>query len=203
MCTTESRVLRVPLGGFTAIELLLGLALTVVLASAIMPLALSLEGLGTRESDRTIAVLQGRVATARLERDLRLATGGESPFFVVSAILEATPSQVVFLGHADGGPALDLVEWEFTEGRLMRRWGNCPAELPGVFTHSLFVDNKTVLEGLHQGEPLTYVVNGRTMRGPISRGDLLGIQAVVFQLEGEDEAGVWPLGIPTVACVGI
>jgi prepilin-type N-terminal cleavage/methylation domain-containing protein len=202
MCTTEARAPRAAPRGFTAIELLLGLTLAVVLALAIMPLTVGLEGLGTREADRTIAVLQGRVAAARLERDLRLATAGGSPFPVDSAILQATPWQIVFLGSADDDTKLDLVEWEFTEGRLMRRWGECPEELPEGFAHSLFRDSKTVLEGLHEGEPLSYVVNGGTAKGPIAQQDLCRVEAVVLRVEGEDAAGVWPQGLLTVARVG-
>ncbi|OFV81840.1 MAG: hypothetical protein A2W26_10370 [Acidobacteria bacterium RBG_16_64_8] len=202
MCTSEGRARNVTVSGFTAIELLLGLTLAVVLASAIMPLSLSLTGLGTRESDRTIAVIQGRVAAARLERDFRLATAGGSPFAVDSAILEATPWQVVFLGHANDDTVLDLMEWEFTEGRLMRRWGECPAELPRVFAHSLFVDNKTVLEGLRPGEGLSYVVDGIWREGPILQQELGGIGAVVVESAGQDDAGVWSGSMRTVARVG-
>lgn len=202
MFTTESRRLGGERGGFTLIEVLLGLTLTVVLALALMPLALCLERQSAQESDRTITVLQGRVAAARLERDLRLASAGRSVFVTYSAILEATPSQVVFLGQADDEVSLDLIEWECAGGRLMRRWGRCPDERPPVFGHGLFLDSKTMLEGLREGEPLSYVVMGRITPGPVPPEDLGDIEAVRIRLEGEDDAGRWSECMSTVARVG-
>lgn len=202
MCTSESKRAIAGLLGFTAIELLLGLTLTVVLALAIMPLTVSLQGVGSRESDRAITLLQGRVAAARLERDLRLASAGRSPFLVEAALLEAGPSQVVFLGHANDDASLDLLEWELAGDSLMRRWGPCPSALPATFGHHLYVDSKTVLQGLRKGGTLAYVVDGRTLEGELAGEELGEVESVILRLAGEDEAGTWLDAVVAVARVG-
>jgi hypothetical protein len=109
---------------------------------------------------------------------------------------------VVFLGHADDDASIDLIEWELTEDRLMRRWGPCPAEPPSVFGHHLFADNKTLLEDLCGGATISYVVKGRAAPGPIPREDLYAIEAVILRLSGEDDAGPWPDGMVAIARVG-
>jgi type II secretory pathway pseudopilin PulG len=141
-------------GGFSVIELILGLALTVCLAVAVAPLWLSLQGTGVREGDQTVRLLQARVAAARFERDLRLASAAGCPFSLSAPILEASPSQVVFVERPTAGAALILVEWEIVDGTLMRRRGACPVARPVIFSHSLFVDHKTMLEGVRPGSVL-------------------------------------------------
>jgi Tfp pilus assembly protein PilW len=66
-------------GGFSVVELLVGLALALCLATAAAPLWLSLESAGVQEAERTVQWLQGRVALARLERDLWLPLRGRRP----------------------------------------------------------------------------------------------------------------------------
>lgn len=169
--------------GFTLIELLIGLALAVSLAVALAPLWVSLETAGATEADRTVQSLQGRVAVARFERDLRLASAAGCPFALVSPILEASTSQVVFLERTanEGGPI--LVEWEITNGALMRRWGLCPLSRPTAYRHALYRDNKTMLEGVAGGSAFSYVVDGEIVAAPLTEKDLGSIEAVIFDTQ--------------------
>ncbi|MBC7294520.1 MAG: hypothetical protein H5T84_10565 [Thermoleophilia bacterium] len=98
-----------------------------------------------------VKLLQAKVAAARFERDLRLASTQGCPFPVGGPLLAATPSQVVLLTRSQPGGQLELVEWEVVGQSLMRRRGPCPVEKPMVFPHSLYTDNKTMLEGVEPG----------------------------------------------------
>lgn len=178
-------------GGFTALELLLGIMLTVTLALGIAPLVSSFDRIGTRETDRGVRLIQSRVAVARLERDLRMATAGGCPFGVEGAILEATPSQVVFLGRRVGVEGLNIIEWEIVGSSLMRRWGPCPSEMPESFPHSLYVDNKTMLEGLGNDASFTFVVGGAVRDDEVYGAELRRVSSVSLHGVGEDAGGDW------------
>jgi hypothetical protein len=169
--------------GFSAIELLLGLALTVCLAVAVAPLWLSLQRTGVREGDQTVRQLQARVAVARFEHDLRLASAAGCPFFLSVPILEASPTQIVLLERQTTETAPALVEWEIVNGTLMRRRGACPAARPLVFSHSLFVDHKTMLEGVEPGSALAYLVGGVSVDSSQGVVDLTLIDGVVLELK--------------------
>ena len=188
--------------GFTALELLLGMALTVFLAVGVSPLVVALERADVTAGDRTVAVSQGRVAVARLERDLRLASSGDCGFAVEGPILEATAKQVVFLGHPGPAAGPYLQEWEISGSSLMRRWGACPSSLPSTFPHSLYADNKTMLEGLSSDARFSYVVNGASVSGTVSKSDLAWVDAIVLYAAGRDSAGVWRAEVSTTARVG-
>ena len=168
--------------GFTLVELLVALALSVSLAMAVAPLWISLMSTGTRETDRTVWLLQQRVAAARFERDLRLAGAEGSLFPVAGALLEASGSQVVLLERAADGSAPVIVEWEITRGSLMRRWGTCPTRRPVAFQHSLYEDNKTMLEQVGTRSSFTYVVEGVERPAPISETDLASVETVILRL---------------------
>lgn len=187
--------------GFTLIELLVGLALALMITVAGSSLWFSLENAGARETDRTVRSLQGRVAGARLERDLRLASAAGCPFSVSSPILEASASQVVFLerGSADGTPT--LVEWEIVNGALMRRWGNCPAIWPSVYKHALFLDHKTMLEDVAPGSSFKYMVGGMLTPAPIPRERLDTIDAVVLDVRSVPVGGEAAVQVRTAARV--
>lgn len=203
MCISDTERRSGPdICGFTALELLIGLCLTICLALAVAPLWLSLQNAGASETGRTVSVLQGRVAIARLEKDLRLAGAGGCHFSVVAPILEASTKQVVFLRHSDDGKALMLVEWEIGNGSLMRRWGACPAGRPVAFAHSLYIDHKTMLEGVDPISQFSYLIHGEVRAAPISRADLRSVEAVILQMEGRDGAGKWSGGLSTTARVG-
>lgn len=188
--------------GFSAIELLVGLALALCLAAVAAPLWLSVQSAGAREGDRTVKWLQGRVAAARFERDLRLASGAGCLFSLGAPVLEAAADQVVFLERAATGSEPMLVEWELTGGALMRRWGDCPAVRPPSYRHSLFRDHKTMLEGLQGGATLSYVVNGAATAGPVSQRDLTSIEAVVLEMKVDVEGGRGSVRVATTARVG-
>jgi hypothetical protein len=173
--------------GFSVIELILGLVLTVCLAVAVAPLWLSLERIGVREGDQTVRLLQARVAAARFERDLRLASAAGCLFSLSTPILEATPSQVVFLEQPAPGAAPFLVEWEIVNGSLMRRRGACPVTRPVVFSHSLFVDHKTMLEGVRPGSALAYLEGSVRVDLSGMVVDLAPVDGVALELETSAE----------------
>lgn len=176
--------------GFTLVELLIGLTLALSLSVVTAPVWLSLERSGTRATDDTIWVLQARVAASRFERDMRLATASESPFAVSGAVLEASDSQVVFLGQqASGGSRPIVVEWEIVKGSLMRRWGPCPLYRPATYAHSVFTDNKTMLEGLSSGSSFTYVVDGTAVAGTVAPDRLARVEAVLLHVSAVDKQG--------------
>lgn len=169
--------------GFSAIELILGHALTVCLAMAVAPLWLSLQRTGVREGDQTVRLLQGRVAVVRLERDLRLASAAGCIFPLSGPILEASRSQVVFLMRPAPGDPPVLVEWEIVGGTLMRRRGACPVTRPPVFSHSLFVDHKTMLEGVKPGSAFDYLAGGVPVDPSAGGVDLTSVDGVVLKLQ--------------------
>jgi len=184
------------------VELLVGLALALCLAAAAAPLWLSLERAGTREGDRTVQWLQGRVAVARLERDLRLASGVGCRFPVNGPLLEATADQAVFLERTQPGESPILVEWELAGGALMRRWGDCPATRPSWYRHSLFRDHKTMLEGVRPGSAFSYVVDGVETPGPVIGAGLWSVDAVVLTVRADVEGERGLVRVATIARVG-
>jgi prepilin-type N-terminal cleavage/methylation domain-containing protein len=207
MCTIERDCRRNPAvdAGFTLIELLIGLSLALCLALGVAPLWVSSQSVGVREADETVWTLQGRVAGARLERDLRVAGSQGSSFPVSGAVLQATSTQVVFLFAALGEASPTLVEWELVGGTLMRRWGPCPATRPNTFNHSLYSDNKTMLENLDTSRStFSYWVAGLAVAPPVTTTDVPLVDGVRLELvpkldrrgatledaPGEDVAGV-------------
>jgi prepilin-type N-terminal cleavage/methylation domain-containing protein len=202
LSTYTSSTRRPQLTGFTLIELLVGLAIVVSLAAALAPVWLSLERAGANEGDRAISFVQGRVAVARLERDLRLAGAAGCPFPTTCAILEALPSQVVLLERGAEGTAPSIIEWEIAKGSLMRRVGRCPASRPVAFAHSLYSDNKTMLEHLDASSELAYVVNGVRVPGPVAAGDLALVDFVVLAVATKPAPAPGQVPISTTARVG-
>jgi hypothetical protein len=168
--------------GFSAIELILGLALTLCLALAVAPLWLSLQSAGAQEGDQTVQMLQGRVAAARFEHDMRLASAAGCPFSLSAPILEASPSQTVFLTRTAVDAAPVLVEWEIVNGTLMRRRGVCPATRPTAFAHSLFVDHKTMLQEVKLGSSFVYLADGEVVDPSAGAVTFASVDSVVLQL---------------------
>lgn len=203
MSTGDTHKMRLGISdGFTALELLLGVVLTVLLALGSATLVLSIQQMGAQEADRTVRVEQARVAIARFERDVRTATAVGCPFAVDAPILEATPKQVVFLGHRAGVEGLTIFEWELVGSTLMRRWGRCPQERPGSFPHSLYIDNKTMLEGLATDASLAYFVATSRSIGSVPDADLCRVFGVVLQARGRDGGGAWSTYLESEARVG-
>ena len=181
MCTSSSPPKHASEAqGFTALELLVGVALTVLLVLGTAPLLMSLQSGGVREADKTVAVMQGRVAVARLERDLRTATGAVSEFSTVGPILEAGPEQVVLLGRAGASAGLSIIEWEITSSGLMRRWGPPPQARPGSFAHGLYVDHKSMMDLIGSEVSFSYVLRGGTEVEQVAGSDLYRVEAVVL-----------------------
>jgi hypothetical protein len=188
--------------GFSALELLIGLALTVCLALTICPLWTQMNRAAAARTDLSTAMVQSRVAIARLERDLRLCSAAGCRFAIPGPILEASASQVVFLEPAGPGEAPLLVEWELNGGAMMRRWGACPAVSPATFGHSLYVDHKTMLERLEAGSTLGYVVDGITVAGPVSASALASVEAVILDARVRIVGGPGEVAVFTLARVG-
>jgi Tfp pilus assembly protein PilW len=206
MCTSRGRLLRSwgpsAVTGFSLVELIVGLALAMCVAVAAAPSWLALESTGASEADRTVCLLQGRVAVARLERELRLASAAGCPFAVTGPVLEASVSQLVFLERSPGSSVPLVVEWEIAGRSLMRRWGPCPAARPLAFAHSLYRDNKTMLEGVRSGSVFEYVVRGSVGAGPVCASDLASIEAVVVRLEAGGAGARGPVETAATARVG-
>ena len=181
-CARGERFLTVD-QGFSFIELLLALALTLCLAVAVAPVWASVQGRSVRDGDGAISLLQGRVAASRMERDLRLATARSCVFAVDGPILQGSASQVVFLTAGSAGEPPAIVEWEITGGALMRRKGACPAAPPTTFPHSLYSDNKTMLEGVSAGACFSYDVDGLDVGAPVPLEDLPLIDRVMLKAE--------------------
>lgn len=168
--------------GFSLIELLLGLTLSVCLALGLAPLWVSFQSVAATEGDQMVWMAQARVATARLERDVRVAGFATCPFASSSIVLQAGPSQVVMLTRPPGSQTSLLVEWELVNGSLMRRWGACPALRPAAFPHSLYSDSKTMLENVDTARSLfAYRVAGRDVGQP-GPADLSSIDRVEVRI---------------------
>lgn len=188
--------------GFSLIEILLGLTLALALALGVAPVWVSFEALAADEGDQTIWTRQGRVATARFERDVRLSSSRSCVFPTSASVLQATRSQVVFLvGSPETGQPI-VVEWELVGGSLMRRWGPCPAASPATFPHSLFPDSKTMLEHVDTVRSrFTYIVAGRPLV-TITEGDLPLISSVGLHIVERGAARSSPSDLVALAEVG-
>ncbi|MCX8032900.1 MAG: prepilin-type N-terminal cleavage/methylation domain-containing protein [Thermoleophilia bacterium] len=188
--------------GFTLIELLIGLVVTVVLVGAAGLLFLAVTKRASAESDAMVGYLQGRVAVARLERDLRLATAHGCRFATAGPILEAGPSQLVFLRREANSETPIIVEWEIASGSLMRRWGLCPSFRPKTFAHSLYRDNKTMLHDVAQPSRLAYVLEDGSTREQVLQSAMSLIRAVTLHLRMTDNDLVALVSVATEAPVG-
>lgn len=188
--------------GFTLIELLIGLVLTVILLGAAGLLFLAVTKRASAESGAVVRYLQGRVAVARLERDLRLATADGCPFATISPILKAGPSEVVFLRREADLESPIIVEWEIASESLMRRWGSCPSFRPKTFAHSLYRDNKTMLLNVVQPSGFAYVLLDGSVRQQVVETDMALIRAVTLDLRATDEDLAASVSVATEAPLG-
>jgi hypothetical protein len=153
------------------IELLVALALTLVVAAATLSLWAGLQRAEAGDADRMILLTQARVAIARLERDLRLGTAQGCMFPLAGPVLEGQASEVVLLTRGvEGG--LEVVEWEAVGGSLMRRKGPCPAVRPSLIVHTLYNDNKTMLQNLGSSARFRYFMHGVEVEPPVAAEDL-------------------------------
>jgi type II secretory pathway pseudopilin PulG len=174
MSTSTSRRL---VAGFTLLELLVGLTLTMVLAAAIAPMWLGWQRAFAQSADRTVGGLQGRVVAERLERDLRLASTVGCGDLGCTSVLFADAHQVVFLSRTDPVPGPpDIVEWDIVGARLMRRTRVWPGSLPSSFPHQSFTDNKTMIERVSDDAAFSFYSGGAELVTPSV--DLAGIDEV-------------------------
>lgn len=149
--------------GFTLIEVLVGMVLSLMLALAIAPLWVSAEKVTVEGGDRVLATFQARTMVARLERDLRMASALGGGGLDCAALVEADRHHLVVVTRSSSDATPELVEWELVGGSLMRRrgpWVGVPAE--GV-SHSLFNDHKTMLEGLGPDASFAYLSGTRAL----------------------------------------
>lgn len=142
---------RVSSCGFTLMEVLVGIVVTLILLLTLAPVWTGLEKRSVSNNDRMIGLLQSRVAAARLDRDLRLASGTGCGGILGSPLLKREWYELVLVTREAEGATPEIVEWEFAQGALMRRRGPWPGYLPGSITHSLYTDHKTMLEGVADG----------------------------------------------------
>ena len=183
--------------GFTLLELLVGLALSMLLAAAVAPLWVALEKAGSQAADCTVWLVQERVAAARFEHDLRTA-GAEGCHFPTSgAILQASPTQIVLLSRRSDGPGTIIVEWEIAKGSLMRRWGPCPLHRPDTYAHALYTDHKAILEEVSMASSFAYKVDGVVAADAAAETDLASIQEVLLVLRPERSSPAAPDGSAT------
>ena len=188
--------------GFSLIEVLLGLSLALCLVLGLAPVWVSFQALGVSEGDATVWALQGKVAAARLEKDVRLAGFQTCAFPTGAAVLQATASQVVLLVSAPGSAAPILVEWELVNGSLMRRWGGCPAIRPSTFAHSLYPDSKTMLENVDTARSaFSYRVAGRDA-GTVQTTDLPLVDRVSLRVVERGQGAGGATSVAAAAQVG-
>jgi hypothetical protein len=169
---------------FTIIELMVGISIAACLALAIAPVWNSWEKKGDGEADQSIWFIQSRVAMTRFERDLRQGGAAHCPFVTGGAVLEATGSQVVVLEHGEGDAAPLVIEWEIVRGSLMRRWRPCPEIKPASWSHSAYVDSKTMLEGVGAASGLAYYAGSERLSAPVDEAHLALVTTVRLQLAG-------------------
>jgi prepilin-type N-terminal cleavage/methylation domain-containing protein len=173
--------------GFSLVELLLAVLISVLLALSVAPLWFSLQQVAAEAADDVTLVGQSRVALSRLERDLRLATRTVPELGGVGPILAADASQIVLVVRPlDAGPPL-AVEWEIVGSALMRRKGAVSGPLAGPPAHAWYTDHKTMLDGLRSGSGFRYFVGGLGMLADTDEIDCARVKAVLLQ--GELTAG--------------
>lgn len=181
MSTSESMAPNVEQGGFSLVELLWALVLTGLLLSSVGPCWIGLQRAGIGESDRAISVVQGRVASARLERDLSQACTRGISFTANGPLLKCEANEVVFVARDSAGGTSKIVEWEVSAGKLMRRWGTCPASRPQSVTHSLYADNKSMVEGMASGSGFHYMLVDGTSLNSVPVDELYLVDKVQFE----------------------
>jgi hypothetical protein len=166
--------------GITLLELLVGMALTLVLAGALAPAWLGLQAAEVAAGDRAVVLVQSRVVVARLERDLRLAGGGGG-LAGAGGLVEADATHLVLLTAGLDGTGSELVEWEVVGTVLMRRRAPAVVAPRLPVSHGMFTDNKTMLEGVASRALFTYWSGGRALVVPLTASDLQQVEVVCAQ----------------------
>jgi hypothetical protein len=164
--------------GFTLMEILVGLCLSLLLSAALVPLWSSALRRATGAADRVLCQVATHVATTRLERDLRFASAVGCLDLACGALLEATPTELVVLTRSMDGADRELVEWEITDGRIMRRRAPWTGTIPASFGHALYRDSKTVVEGAVSGTAFLYRAGETAFAGSVAGDELARVTAV-------------------------
>ncbi|NLE73901.1 MAG: hypothetical protein GX604_04630 [Actinobacteria bacterium] len=188
-CTSEDA----PEHGFTLMEALVGLVVAVVLVVAVSGVWVGLERRGATWNDRVVLMLQSRVAEARLERDLRLATAEGCAGVGSGPIVAATPTEIILVSRCATNGDMELVEWELTGGSLMRRRIPWPGQLPRPLNHAAFTDHKTMLDGVVAAPGFRYLCGTQELPSPVTAEDraLIDTVEVRSRLTGGVEVGWW------------
>lgn len=170
ICTTD---------GLSLIEVLVALCLSLVLLLGIAPLWVSLYRTGVGTHEVLVDLQRWRVVAARLERDLRMASGDVPGRLDCVPVLEATATRVVFVTQSAQAEGLEIVAWEIVAGSLMRRRAPLPLAGPPTLP-SAFQDNKTMLEGT-AGGTFSYSAGGLELGTAVPPTDLRRVGAVRFE----------------------
>ncbi|NLT34684.1 MAG: prepilin-type N-terminal cleavage/methylation domain-containing protein [Gaiellales bacterium] len=178
--------------GFTLVEVLVALALSTLLLLLLAQLWTGVEKRSADITDRLVWQLQARVAGIRLKHDLRsaCAVGGGSAG-VPSLLLEADGGRLVMLARTGSPADVELVAWEISGARLMRRRGDAATvtgPLPSGGWH--FIDHKTMLEPVEEAARFRYYSEDRELVAPLSPDGLLLADRV--QLEAVRRGAVGP-----------
>lgn len=137
--------------GFSLIELMVAVTLSVLLALAVAPLWIGLQRTSQDGFDRLLDAGRFQVVAARFERDLRLVAPENDLRSRGALVLQAGERQITFVTQAVDGSGLEVVSWEVVGGSLMRRRRPYdPAVGAGLIPGS-YADNKTMVEGLATG----------------------------------------------------
>jgi prepilin-type N-terminal cleavage/methylation domain-containing protein len=177
--------------GYTLMELLVALALSVLLLAALMPLWTGVLRATVERQERIVQLQRWRVAAVRFERDLTAATAGGRSRLGCGPILEASRSRVTMITRSAIDGTQEIVSWEVVGRTLMRRRAPMPLAdppAPGPFT-----DNKTMLEGLGVGA-LSYRAGAIDLGSDCSPEALSRVDSVA--LECTVGAFIGDLGIP-------
>ncbi len=156
------------------------MALSLTLMLGVAPLWISLQSAAAAAQDTSVAFGAWRVASARLERDLRGATIEGATDLGPNPLLQAGTSEVVFVTRDPRSGALEIVEWEVSGSSLMRRRRPWPGQLPTTLSHLAFSDHKTMLEGVSSGS-FTLISEYSTVAGSIYPQKAPAVDLVRFE----------------------
>lgn len=162
--------------GFSLVEVLVALCLSVVILMGISALWVATVRTGLGSQETLIEVQRWRVVSARMERDLRVASADGVSGLSGSPLLEASPTRLVMITRSTSDEGLEIVAWEFVNGVLMRRRAPLPVAGPPVSIGG-FRDNKTMLEGV-EGGVFSYAAGAFPLGGTVSSAALRSVDAV-------------------------
>jgi len=179
------------------------MTLSLTLMLGVAPLWISLQSAAVAAQESAIAHGAWRVASARLERDLRGATTEGATGLGPNPLLQAATTEVVFVTRDPRTGALEIVEWEVAGSSLMRRRRPWPGLPPTALSHGAFSDHKTMLEGVSSGS-FTLVSGDSTVAGSTYPEKAPGVDMVRFAatIIGGSPAGRHRLGVASEMSFG-